>query len=385
MQMIQLLSLVGFCHIALAAQVVNRGQLGPYPVTFSEHEIRTNRSDPFGLSSQPRRLMVTVYQPQLDVFVCPAENQINVPYVPAAVAAGFEQLTGGLISSEIFETFQLVNCTRAPSNTEADCSSPIVLFSHGLQGSRFLYTSSLQAVASSGYTVIAIDHTYDAIAVVFPDGTIAPTNVTTAPSFAGNQTYIDTVYGDFLTPIRIADAVSVLDAIETGQLPGLSGHAKTSKTAIFGHSLGGNTAAGAVHNDSRFISGMNIDGDFNGFVRNLTITKPFVMLGEEKVLPTWPQFYQQNLKSWKSQANINNTVHLSFSDGPIVIDLLDIRRNLTAETTAAFSGTIDSTRNREIGWKLTVEWLDFVFKGRQPTLLETANEQFPDVRVLSSR
>ena len=364
-------------------------QLGPYPVTISEHEVKTNRTDVLAPKSQMRRLMVTVYRPHTDVFECPLENQVYFPYAPSAVAHGLnDQLSGKYgVRTADYESFKLVNCTLPDNNASSE--SPLVLFSPGLQSSRYVHASVLQAVASSGYTVIAVDHPYDAVAVVFPDGDVVPYNLTgldaidpnTDPDAYGH--YI----GDSLQPVRVADLVSVLDAIQTGVLlRDFSPARKTRplKAAVYGHSLGGSTSAGAIAADPRFVGGINMDGSFFGDVQNLTnITVPFYQMGEQIAdqIPGWTDFYA-HLKGWKTLTAYNNTRHLSFTDLPLIVDALDKRTGPESNGTFLLAGAIGSERNLLLDWSHTVSFMDFVLKGEKPTILEKPSFAYPDVRLV---
>ena len=49
---------------------------------------------------------------------------------------------------------------------------PVVLYSPGLHSDRSLGTVLIEELASHGYLVVAIDHTYDADQVEFPDGRV---------------------------------------------------------------------------------------------------------------------------------------------------------------------------------------------------------------------
>ena len=52
--------------------------------------------------------------------------------------------------------------------------SPALLFSHGGGEARETYTTQLADLASHGYVVAAITHTFDSVLAVFPDGRHAP-------------------------------------------------------------------------------------------------------------------------------------------------------------------------------------------------------------------
>ena len=56
-----------------------------------------------------------------------------------------------------------------PKNNEY----PVIIFSHGLGGNRIQNTSNIETLASNGYIVFSIEHTYDANITVFNDTTFA--------------------------------------------------------------------------------------------------------------------------------------------------------------------------------------------------------------------
>src|SRR4030095_2844263 len=53
---------------------------------------------------------------------------------------------------------------------------PVILFSHGWNGFNAQNTGQAIQLASHGFVVIGVQHTYGAVITVFPDGTIAPNN-----------------------------------------------------------------------------------------------------------------------------------------------------------------------------------------------------------------
>src|SRR5690242_5677533 len=48
--------------------------------------------------------------------------------------------------------------------------SPVLIFSHGGGEARETYTAQLEDLASHGYAVAAVTHTYEAALAIFPDG-----------------------------------------------------------------------------------------------------------------------------------------------------------------------------------------------------------------------
>ena len=372
--------------------------LGPYPVTINEYEIKTTRQDPLADTPQLRRLLVTVYRPHLDNFTCPDEYQTYVPYAPPIVNAAIldslsiygnytvnGEITNRSTKAEPFDQARVLNCSR-PFERSAP-SSPIVLFSPGSKGVHNFYNSLLQSVSSSGYTVVAIDSTYESVAQVFPDGSVALQSEKAKKDYDPSNLNLAA-----LQTVRSDDMTDTLDAIEDGKVPGLGPFVKTNNTnrsdskaktlrvAAYGHSLGGSTAQNALVFDSRVIGAINIDGPVIGPATNATTDKPFLILGSEELSPTSlaPQLLPifNNYTGWRSWTWVNNTVHYGFTDLPLFADAFNLRG---AYFPQVFTGSVGSARNQETHWRMIVPFFDFVFKAIKPDLLIASLPQYPDV------
>ena len=374
------------------SDVVLATQLGPYPVSIYDHEVKTLRPDPLAPTSQLRRLMITIYRPFLDSSTCPLEYQSQIPYAPPVVAAALLQgllpNTSSPNASSILTPVKLVNCSRPVPPSFP--SGPLLLFSPGYGGTHAGYASVLQAAASSGYTVVAVDPTYEAAAVVFPDGYVA------YPSAATNA-YDSTYSGqNFLQAVRVADAVSVLDAIEHGNVPGLGRYSNSScnpdstsacastplRALMYGHSFGGSTAVNVAALDSRVLAAANIDGPYYGPVVNGTVRKPLLMMESAALPPTaadWSTFYPTHVRGWKTWVRPNNTVHYGYTDLPLLADLLGLRGTIIPQE---LTGTVNSRRLQEIVWRYTMQFFAYVLSGANPDLLDGPSAEFPDVEFV---
>lgn len=402
------ITIFALTHLAWAAEpattssspqsnVVLAAQLGPYPVSIYDHEVKTSRPDPLAPTAQLRRLMITVYRPFLDSFTCPFEHQSQIPYAPPVVAAALlDSLLSSSNGSSILAPVKLVNCSRPvpPSSS----SGTLLLFSPGYGGTHHGYASMLQAAASSGYTVVAIDNTYEAAAVVFPDGFVAYPSAATAA-------YDSTLSGEnFLQAVRIADTVSVLDAIERGDVPGLGRYSNSShnsslrsspdsasasssspgplRALMYGHSFGGSTAVNVAASDARVLAAANIDGPYYGPVVNGTVRKPVLMMQSAALPPVatnWPAFYPAHARGWKTWVRPNDTVHYGYTDLPLLADLLGLRGSVMPPE---LIGTVDSRRLQEIVWRYTLQFFAFVLRGTTPDLLDRPSAAFPDVEFI---
>ncbi len=136
----------------------------------------------------------------------------------------------------------------------SDHSSPLLVFSHGSFGSKESNESQYRELASHGYVVCAIDHTYQCISTISPDGKYIGLNDTFQSQImqASDDTMEDRerLYGLFKEwmAVRTADINFVIDSIiaRADNTPQADVYQLVDKSRIgvMGHSLGGAAALG---------------------------------------------------------------------------------------------------------------------------------------------
>jgi predicted dienelactone hydrolase len=199
---------------------------------------------------------------------------------------------------------------------------PVVLFSHGLGFTAALNTALHEELASRGYIVAGIDHTFDG-PVEFPDGRVE----VQPPGLP-----ID----DLLHEVRAADLRFVVDqltALAAGHNPdaehrllprGLGGILDLTRVGAFGHSLGGPTVIRAMDRDRRIAAGAALDGTLRGPVG---FERPFLMMGnqhERRVEdPDWAAFYDQ-LRGPRLHLVIDGARHPDLTDITVFKSALDV-------------------------------------------------------------
>ncbi|RYP71473.1 hypothetical protein DL769_004698 [Monosporascus sp. CRB-8-3] len=339
-----------------------------------------HRLDPYAPTPQPRTLMISLFHPVPPVACRPSLT----PYMdPISATFEDEQYAQAGIPAGAFGSLTLQSCKPRPGpNSHSgrrvkESKYPLVLFSPGLGNTRLLYSAMAQKLSSTGYIVVTVDHPYDAGIVTFPDNsTILAANITT-----------DAQIVDDLN-VRVRDVSFVLDQLHSPSIvskliPGLTCRLDTSKVGIYGHSLGGATAAEAMLSDSRLVGGVNLDGTFFGSVINRGLDKPLMMMAHEgKNLTTdatwgalWP-----NLKGFKRQFMLNGSTHGTFTDLAEAADLIGLREEFPTQA-AALLGSIDGGRALQIIATYTGRFFDFVLKGKKSELLDRSSTEFPEVTV----
>ncbi|KAL1924931.1 uncharacterized protein VTP21DRAFT_4585 [Calcarisporiella thermophila] len=341
---------------------------GPHNVgTISTELLDEARSDPYAPSSQKRSLMIQFFYPTNTT-----KGFKLAPYMSAAAAQFYNQLSN--LPNNTFEQFQGRSYLGAPITTS---KLPVVLFSPGMGVSRFLYTAMVSNLASQGYLVVALDHPYDASIVEYPDGRVVPS------AFNANQTVDDILKA---MEVRSQDVRFVLNQLShlasSKKIPGLSGPINVERVGMFGHSLGGATAANVMLNDSRIAAGFNMDGSFFGPVINQGLDKPFALMGasdngafdDDSWNKTWA-----NLRSRRTSLVLANSSHFTFSDGPIWTALLNASKVDVPEGITSYMGKINGLRANTVTNAYITAFFNSILRNTSEPLLEKPDPQFPEI------
>ena len=228
-----------------------------------------------------------------------------------------------------------LNMISTNTRNDVACSNklekyPVLIFSHGITGSRHLHQILFEHLASKGYIVFALDHSFDANLTIFPDGKIADyrSEITGHPdSVLIREKQINT---------RAFDVGFIIDQIreiETGMIDSkLSGRLDLDRVALGGHSYGGATAILASHNHEIVKACVVLDGWISPIpdkVISEGINVPFLFMGR----PSWhdsdyPGNYERladlitHSSNEKYDLRINQTLHLDYTDIPLMSPLV---------------------------------------------------------------
>jgi dienelactone hydrolase len=358
--------------VLTASTLVSPQLTGPFPVgTRDVHLVDSARLDPFQ-PTRNRELVVTISYPA-------QRRGAQAPWL----APGFARAADPIISSPAFLDVPAGTVdwsgTRRQARVDAPAVPgkwPVVLFSPGLQAPREFYGNTADDLASRGYVVVTVSHTYDSLLVEFPGDRIEYSTIDGSPETMKKA--IDT---------RVADMRFVLD-----ELPGLHRWADLSRVGIAGHSFGGYTAGETMVHDRRFDAGINIDGAMEhtgdggtyapGQVVTQGLDRPFLLFGgdlgerelshaDTSLTRTWADFWP-NQRGWKRDVHLDDGAHSGFSDLQWSVPQI---AQVTPERRAGLIGTIDPRDALKAQRDHVAAFFDLHLKHRGTRLFDRARHE----------
>ncbi|MGC0415859.1 alpha/beta hydrolase family protein [Embleya sp. AB8] len=352
---------------------------GPHTIgTTSLHLIDAARPDPWAPTPRARELSAQIWYPAEDTAGHPA-----APYQqPGELAVLERDFLGTTPGSLNWPT--TVGHRDAPADDHGP-RRPVVLYSHGSSGSRTNDTALVTELASRGYVVVTIDHTFDATAVEFPGGRVEVRNTAAVHAMTDAQ----------VVAVRVADTRFVLDRlaeihaggnpdVEHRALPpGLRTLLDPSRVGMFGHSMGGATTAGTMHDDPRVIAGINLDGPIFGPVATDGLNKPLLLMSSAWNRPErdamwntlWP-----HLTGWRRQFALADSGHLTYSDFTTLLRQGQSAISWPPERLDQQLGTIDGTRAIRIQRAYVTAFFELQLRNRGTTLFNGPSTCYPEMR-----
>src|ERR1700688_3400696 len=244
---------------------------GPEPVgTRLLRLVDSARPDPYLRSGAKRELLVRFWYPANLMQTCKKAD-----YTSPRVWSYFSQLAGVPFPEVITNS-----CKDAPM---AEGAHPVVVFTHGYTATFTDYTFIFEDLASRGYVVASVDHTYEATAVELPGGRLV---ASVFGSHLGGKLRGDDQALSFATSVRLEDlkfVVSELQRLSVQANSPFAGKLDVSRIAVAGHSMGGATAFLALEQQSHFRAGIIIDGNVPDALIHETQTPVLILgMGREK-------------------------------------------------------------------------------------------------------
>jgi hypothetical protein len=245
-----------------------------------------------------------------------------------------------------------------------------VVLSPGFTNGRSGLTALAEDLASHGYAVTGIDHTYESLATAFPDGRVTTCLAREAPRRGPG-------FWEKVAAGRAADVSFVLDELTGARAawPG-AGLIDAGRIAMAGHSAGGAAAIAALLADSRILAGVDMDGSTAAPIPDNGLSRPFLLLGKQSnytpgsggAVTTWERDWQL-LTGWKRWLLVAGAVHASFTDLALLADQagLDIGPHLPG------ARSLDITR------AYVRAFFDQHLRGEPQPLLDQPSPGYPEV------
>ncbi len=257
-------------------------------------------------------------------------------WYPTKTIEGFERLPwipeGRIVSRNLarifyFPPFMLDQSEEVLSNSYLnapvflqDSLYPIVVLSHGWSGFRSLHTDLGELLASHGYIVFGIDHTYGAPVVIFEDGSQVAIDGEALPrrndpdflSFA--EKFVNT-YGSDIS--FVLDVLTEADGNHMDEM--IRKVLDTSRIGLLGHSTGGGAGVKVASMDSRVQGIIGLDPWVESF-SEITLKKrmkcPYLFLQSEEWIGQKNDENLYNILSNNPQGElyqIMGTTHVDFT------------------------------------------------------------------------
>ena len=370
------------------------------------HLVDAGRKDPWK-PERARELMVSLWYPARDVGRLP-----HAPWITPGLAAVQDGFGAGLgIPRDSVDWTAVRTHARAGAPAEHG-NHPVVLYTPGLGFPRSAQTAIVEDLASRGYVVATVDHTFETN-VEFPGGRVeVPVPLEAEP-----------VTLKKILDVRVADVRSVLDSLarlavganpdaESRPLPrGLGGALDLGRVGVFGHSYGGFTGGETMVHDRRVDAGVNLDGSLAygfgeltgqpylpGEVTRRGLDRPFLLMGSEAIDPatgklvrhthlhqhdrSWPQFWA-NQRGWKRDLLLGRSGHLGYTDYQVVLRQLAARLSLSEQRVRQLVGTVDANRSIAAQRTYVAGFFDLHLKRRDPGLFAAPSPLHPDITFVT--
>jgi predicted dienelactone hydrolase len=337
---------------------------GPHPVgTTSLYLTDTARPDPWVPEANARELMVSLWYPARSKGTRPARYMSPTESKLLLEDAGITSVPSDTLSK---------TRTNAYTDTRPDGqprSLSLIVLSPGFTKPRSTLTGLAEDLASNGYAVAAVEHTYESVATTFPDGRVTTCVACQSPD--RTETFWKKV-----NDVRAADVSFVIGQL-TRPHPKWTGAAliDPSRIAMAGHSAGGASTLTAMVADRRIRAGIDLDGLTYDDIPTGGLARPLLFLGRQNNFTpgmpsanTWKRDWS-HLTGWKRWLVVSGAVHASFTDISLLAEQAGI--DIGADLPAA--------RSMEITRRYTRAFFDLHLRNRPQPVLTGPSPRYPEV------
>jgi len=264
---------------------------------------------------------------------------------------------------------------------------PVVLLSHGMGTSRVLHASQAENLATHGFIVVTIDHTYSTFATIFPDGRV--TDYKTKMTTVEDRREIGGIWTQ-----DVEFVINQIEKLNSGAIESqFKGKMDLNNIGVMGHSFGGATAFNTTYLDHRIKAGVNMDGSLFEVENRDDINKPFMFIRSgsfkdwlvdfkkdknpdneiTKQLSDELHIMKNVINQGGSVIYIEGTQHFNFTDLQFYSELIKL---------TGITGDINGKRGSSIVNQYVLDFFNKQLKGTGGNLIQGPNDMYPEVKFI---
>lgn len=247
-----------------------------------------------------------------------------------------------------------------------------------------MHTSQAENLASHGYIVAAIDHTYSTMVTAFPDG--KATGFTTEVN--GDNFYdVGNSVGVTWTQ-DVEFVINQFEKLHSGTIQSkFKGTVDLNNIGIMGHSFGGATAFNAFYLNDNVKAGINMDGTLYALENRDHINKPFMFIKSGDFMDRVKKYenekeltnkisnelsIMENVKKHGgNKIYVEGTAHYNFTDLQLFSEMIQL---------TGMTGRINGNRGAFIVNQYVLDFFNKHLKGTGGNLIDGPNIKFPEVK-----
>lgn len=354
---------------------------GPYPVGTRIYELTDlSRAEIYSGRDEARRFMIQIWYPSES-----SSSNEQAPWMEHA------EIVAPAIATYIdFPSFFLdhLALVKVPAQVDSQVAKtgqvhPVILFSHGWNGFNAQNTGQALHLASHGYVVVGVQHTYGAVITIFPDGTIARNN----PSALASD---DTPTEEYeAIAHRLAEqwagdlgfALNYLQELNDDPGSAFFQSLDLSRVGVYGHSTGGGATIQFCGTDLRCGALLGLDPfmrPVSAEVIDAGVTQPSFFMFSQRWADDvdsrnnglFNRFYPHVQKPLGA-VSIDGTAHYDFTDLPLLSPLAPL---------LGLKGPIKGKRVTTVVNDYLLSFFEATLNGRSTGLFENP-ERYPEIKI----
>ena len=344
---------------------------GPYPVGTRLYDLTDeDRREIYSGKDEARRFMIQVWYPsEADRSAAKAPWMAHAEIFGPAIATYFH------LPPFFLDHLALV---KVPAYTETDVARaepgfPVILFSHGWNGFNAQNTGQALELASQGYVVIGVQHTYGAVITVFPDGTVAPNNPAALASDATPTEDYESIAHKLVDQWAddLGFTLHFIEALNSDPESALYQRLDLTRVGVYGHSTGGGAAIQFCGTDPRCKAVLGLDP----FMRPVS----YAVIDQGLTQPAFFMFSQRWADDLDSRNNelfnrfyphVQNPLGVVSIQGTNHYDFSDLPQLSPLAPQLGLKGPINGRRVTTIVNDYLVSFFNATLKGEPSTLFD---------------